>query len=182
MLKKISILIIVFCLIVIFSGNKHINNFFITPIVKLILNFQEGNFQENKFLKKHGIYLNIKKHTWNYKVVNKDDRTIIYFTGPLIDSEKNKFIEADMHIMTNKLDRSTFLKLSQANIGNCQVRTDEIRTINGHKVNYTLCTKENMTFVHFDIWNKNIMITVYPYSSHNKDIIFDLIQGINIEA
>ena len=52
---------------------------------------------------------------------------------------------------------------------------------NNHLVNYTLCTYKGENFVHYDIPSKKIMITFYPYSEVDKQVLHDFLDGIVID-
>jgi len=180
MIKKIVILIITLAVVLSILRIEFVRNHFIKPIGNLVYNFQKGNFKEHKTLTKIGINIQVNKYLWTYDIKQLADSITINFTGPTSNFE-NKHILADMHIFTDSLDSQTFMKLSEVNIGSCKIRKFEIKKKNGYQMNYTLCKNDDSALAHFDIPNKKIMITVYPYKVQNEKLISEFMTNIQID-
>lgn len=155
-----------------------LENTLIAPIGNLIVNAKYGNFTKNSNLSKHGINLALKKYKWNYNVQKMSGRVSVYFNGLRINSSVIQ--KADMHIIEEELSDNILAKLYKVNIGKCDklLRTQE--TKKGFLSDVSFCTRDKITFAHYDIPDKKIMITYYPYidSEKGREDFKEFIDGI----
>lgn len=157
-----------------------LENTLIAPIGNLIVNAIHGNFTANSNLSKHHIDLELKKYKWNYSVHKKRDRVIVYFNGLRINSSIIQ--KADMHIIEEDLSHDILAKLYKENIGKCDILTSSQETKKDFLADVSFCTRDKTIFAHYDIPDKKIMITYYPYidSEKGREDFKEFIDGISV--
>ena len=183
----ITIKYIVVVLIILLSigtmYSARMSNIFIAPFGMLIFNATNGNFTPNKHLIEHGINIKLKKYEWFYYVRKTNNELRISFTSDLIDIDNKIFQMADMHILDQNMSDSLFLKVMQANIGECEQITKKQEIKNGYLAYSLNCLYKGNNFFHYDIPSKKIMITFYPYidNAKGKRVLRDFLDGIEIK-
>ena len=157
-----------------------LENTIIAPIGNLIVNAKYGNFTTNSNLSKHGIDLELKKYKWSYSVHKMSGRVSVYFYGLRINSSVIQ--KSDMHIIEEELSDDMLAKLFKMNIGKCDKLSRTQETKKGFLSDVSFCTRDKITFAHYDIPDKKIMITYYPYidSEKGREDFNEFIDGIKV--
>lgn len=182
--KRLIFSIIFLFFVVLININPMLNSIFVVPVSNLIVNFKNGNFTENSLLHKHGVSIELDKCKWTYHTKDMGDRIIVNFSDSLINGRYSIKQKATLHIIKDEIPKEILTKLYAINIKECDKTHSILEDKNTHQGELTFCTQGNATSVLYDVPEKRIMITYYPYieSEKSRGELAEFLKGIVIKA
>ena len=181
MIKKILSALLFLCILWLLFYNITIRNIFITPILHIVRNIEQGNIPGDKHLKKYSINFEVKKYFWDYDIRENNDSLRIHFTGPSLNKGADIFLYVDAVVYNEKINSSAVNVVyktiyNQCNRVNYVIKNKYMNS--NENIKYFFCKENGSMFGYFYESNKNIFITVYPYNKQYEKIALNLIVNI----